>query len=364
MKIHIPEKTKNRLTPWAEAGYEVVTSRFYQVYLALIFVFGGIVYILAGKYGAGFSFSGVLYTRPLHGALFIFICLFLSLRLLYIAAVIRPKRPLTRLVDEFRTLWLSPRRIVHGMAIMVFIPIFFSFFTSAKNLIPFIQPFAWDPVLAEWDKALHFGKHPWEWLHPVLKVAFVTSAISLFYKLWFFNKYVMVFWQAFSMKRPNLRAQFFITMILAWIINGFVIALIFSSAGPCYFHYFYPDLPNPYAALMDFLRHSNEELEVMDLWAMDYLLHAYQTKTTNLFSGISAFPSMHVSVALLNALVGWRIHRALGVIFSAYLAFIIIGSVHIGWHYAVDGYTSLVTTTIIWLIVGRFFPKDKEQESA
>ena len=364
MKIHISEKTKNRLSPWAEAGYEVITSRFYQLYLALIFSFGAVVYSLAEKYGAGFSFSGVLYAKPLHVALFIFMALFVSLRLLYITVAIRPPRPLTMFLSELRTLWFTPRRIVLGMSLMIFIPVFFSFFTSAKNLIPFIQPFAWDPILAEWDRALHFGKHPWEWLHPVLKVAFVTSVISFFYKLWFFNKYVMVFWQAFSMKRPHLRAQFFITMLLAWIINGFVIALIFSSAGPCYFHHFYPDLPNPYAELMDFLRASHEKMVVMDLWAMDYLLQAYQTKASNLFSGISAFPSMHVCVALLNALVGWRIHRKLGMIFSVYLVFIMVGSVHIGWHYAVDGYASLVTTTIIWLIVGRFFPKDKEQETA
>lgn len=364
MKIHILEKTKNRLGPWGEAGYEVISSRFFWAYLTLVFAFGAAVYALAEKYGAGFSFSGVLYAKPLHGALFIFSALFVSLRLLYITIAIRPPRPLTLFIAELRTLWFTPRRIVLGMSLMIFIPIFFSFFTSAKNLIPFIQPFAWDPVLAEWDRVLHFGRQPWEWLHPVLKAAFITSAISFSYKLWFFNKYVMIFWQAFSMKRPNLRAQFFITMVLAWIINGFVIALMFSSAGPCYFDHFYPDLTNPYAELMGFLRQSHEKMQVMDLWAMDYLLQAYQAKTSNLFSGISAFPSMHVCVALLNALVGWRISRALGVVFTVYLVLIMAGSVHLGWHYAVDGYASLASTAIIWLIVGRFFPKDKEQETA
>ncbi len=355
---------KNRLVPWLSAARETVHTPFYRVYLALIFAFGGAVYFLTGKYGAGFSYSAALYAKPLYAALIIFMSLFVSLRLLYIALVLRPPRALTVFIDEIKTLWCTPRRIVLGLSVMLFIPIFFSFFTTAKNLIPFIQPFAWDPVLAEWDRVLHFGQHPWQWLHPVLKPIIITAAISFLYKLWFFSKYVMVFWQAFSMKRPNLRAQFLITMLLIWIINGFVIALIFSSAGPCYFHYFYPDLSNPYEGLMAFLRQSHEGIEVMDLWAMDYLLQAYQAKASNLFSGISAFPSMHVSVALLNALVAWRMHRMLGIFFSIYLAIIMLGSVHIGWHYAVDGYASLVTTTIIWLIVGRFFPKDKEQETA
>lgn len=362
MKIQISEPMKKRLAPWACAIREVATSRFYATYLALIFVFGGVVYGLAEKYDSGFTVSGVLYSKPLHGALLIFVSLFLSLRLLYITIVLHPPRPLTVFIVEMKMLWFTPRRIVLGMSLMIFVPIFFSFFTSAKNLIPFIQPFAWDPALSEWDRTLHFGRHPWEWLHPVLKAAFITSTISFFYKLWFFNKYVMVLWQAFSLKRLNLRARYFITMILVWIVNGFVLALVFSSAGPCYFSYFYPDLPNPYEGLTAFLRQSHEKMEVMDLWAMDYLLNAYKTKTSNLFSGISAFPSMHVSVALLNALAGWRIHRALGVIFAVYLIFIMAGSVHIGWHYAVDGYMSLVTTTVIWLIVGRFFPRDEQQD--
>ncbi len=359
LEIHIPELAKKYLKPWADSLREVATSRFYHVYLALTFGFGALVYTLAAIYGAGFTFSSALYSGPLHGALVAFVVLFVLVRLFYITIVLHPPRPLTMFIQEVRHVWFMPRRVVWGMAIMLFVPLFFSFFTSAKNMIPVIQPFAWDPFLAEADRLLHGGRHPWEWLHPFLKFAAVTATISFFYKLWFFNKYIMVVWQAFSLKRPQLRKQFFITMLLSWIINGFVLALFFSSAGPCYFDYFYPDLPNPYEGLMSFLRQSHQRMEVMDLWAMDYLLQAYKARTTDLFSGISAFPSMHVSVALLNMLVAWRIHRGLGIVFAVYLGFIMLGSVHIGWHYAVDGYMSLVTTTFIWLIVGRFFAKDQ-----
>lgn len=358
----MPDTLRKFVNPWALALREVATSRFYACYLALILGFGLLVYGFSEKFDAGFTFSSALYSKPLHGALVAFVVLFVLLRLFYITLVIHPKRPLTMFLREIRDVWFMPRRVVWGLAIMLLVPLFFSFFTSAKNMIPVIHPFSWDPALSEWDRMLHFGRHPWQWLHPLLQFAVVTATISFFYKLWFFHKYVMVVWQAFSLKRPQLRNQFLITMLLSWIINGFVLALIFSSAGPCYFHYFYPDLPNPYEGLMNFLRQSHERMEVMDLWAMDYLLQAYKAKTANLFSGISAFPSMHVSVALMNALVAWRIHRGLGAVFALYLGVIMIGSVHIGWHYAVDGYMSLVTTTLIWLMVGRFFPKDDSQD--
>jgi len=362
LKIQISDHWKLRLKPWVDAGNEVRRSRFFWIYLALVLGFGIAVNVIARIYDAGFTLSSVLYSRPLHGALFMFTCLFLSGRLLYITLAIRPPRPLTEFIYELKTVWFNPRRIVTGLSVMLFIPLFFSFFTSAKNLIPFVNPFSWDPAFAELDRMIHFGKQPWEWLHPLLKAAIITSLISFIYKLWFFSKYMVVFWQAFSLKRPNLRAQFLITMILAWILNGFILATIFSSAGPCYFGHFYPDLPNPYAGLMDFLRNSHETAQVFDLWAMDYLITAYNEKKTNLFSGISAFPSMHVSVAFLNMLLGWRISKAWGWFFTVYLGFIIVGSVHIGWHYAVDGYTSIITTFILWKIVGMFYPKDTIEE--
>jgi hypothetical protein len=70
------------------------------------------------------------------------------------------------------------------------------------------------------------------------------------------------------------------------------------------------------------------------------------------FVGISAMPSVHVAVAVLFALLGWRISSWLGWIFSLYAGVILIGSVHLGWHYAVDGYLSIAGALAIWAVVG------------
>jgi len=206
---------------------------------------------------------------------------------------------------------------------------------------------------------IHFGRQPWQWLHPLLGTAAVTATISFLYKSWFFSKYMVIFWQAFTLRYPNLRAQFFITMCLSWIVNGFLLATLFSAAGPCFYAYFYPDLPNPYADLMTYIRESDKVIHVYDLFAMDYLMQAYHEKKSAFFSGISALPSMHVSVAFLNVLLGFRINRVLGCFFTVYLLVIMVGSVHIGWHYAVDGYVAIATTLILWKIVGCFFPQDE-----
>lgn len=345
--------------PWVLALRETLTGRFFISYVAVIALFGLMVRVLTHIHGAGFSLTMALYSQPIAISVLLSAICFLFIRLLIIVVIDRPARPIGYIYREFRDRWFAPKRIVQGMAVMVMIPIFFSFFTSSKNMIPAINPFEWDPFFAEADRWLHFGKHPWEWLHPLLGAAAITAAISFIYKTWFFSKYAVILWQAFTLSHPNLRAQFFITMCLSWIVNGFILAAIFSSAGPCYFDYFYPDLANPYESLMAYIRESDKTHHVYDLFAMDYLIRIYHEKKSAFFSGISAFPSMHVSVAFLNVLLGWRINRVLGICFTVYLLAIMIGSVHIGWHYAVDGYMSIITTWVLWLLAGRFFPKDK-----
>ena len=63
-------------------------------------------------------------------------------------------------------------------------------------------------------------------------------------------------------------------------------------------------------------------------------------------------PSIHVSMAFLMALLGWRIRRALGIVLTAYVVAIQIASVHLGWHYAIDGYAGIIGTYAIWRLVG------------
>jgi hypothetical protein len=36
---------------------------------------------------------------------------------------------------------------------------------------------------------------------------------------------------------------------------------------------------------------------------------------------------------------------------------ILVGSVHLGWHYAIDGYAAIIGTWAIWWIVGRLLER-------
>ena len=71
------------------------------------------------------------------------------------------------------------------------------------------------------------------------------------------------------------------------------------------------------------------------------------------FGGISAMPSIHVAMAVVFALLGMRVNCWLGIVLIAYAVIIQIGSVILGWHYAIDGYVSIILTILLWKLVGK-----------
>jgi len=63
---------------------------------------------------------------------------------------------------------------------------------------------------------------------------------------------------------------------------------------------------------------------------------------------------MHVSQALLFFLAMRRVSRGAGLLFGIFFIAILIGSVHLGYHYAVDGYVSIAVTGLIWALAGQY----------
>lgn len=273
----------------------------------------------------------------------------------------RPARPLTQLWREIRTSLVTPERVAHALPIVIGMPVFAATFTVVKKSIPIFAPFTWDVTFEKWDRWLHGGFAPWELIHPMLGSPGITYGINWAYNIWFYVLAVIWAYQAFSQRDDRLRQQFFLTLFLGWILLGNVAAMLFSSAGPCFFGDV-TGLPDPFLPLMRYLNDANQVHPIWALEAQGALLQAYTMQGVSAGVGISAMPSMHVAIATLFALVCWRIQRWLGVAMTIFAMVIMIGSVHLGWHYAIDGYFGALGMIAIWWVVGRAL--DRQAQNA
>jgi hypothetical protein len=251
---------------------------------------------------------------------------------------------------------LSSRQVAGYMVIMVSLTFFLSTFSNLKQAIPLIHPFSWDELFMKMDYYLHGWMHPWALLHPILGIPVVTKLIDSLYVSWF--GFLFFFLTGFGLNsRRRLRSRYCISFILTWIITGSIMAILLSSAGPCYYGKINPGA-NPFLPLMEYLRSVHDDRFLFAVKFQDGLWLANTANKNLIFGGVSAMPSVHVATAALFACAAWSIHRLLGYFFIIYAVLVQIGSVHLGWHYAIDGYIGTLIAVAIWRVSDRIYPPE------
>ncbi len=272
----------------------------------------------------------------------------------------RPREPGSHVLETVKSFLLDGRKIASIAIPLLLLPLFSSTFTSFKSMIPSINAYRFDELFAAWDAWLHFGFHPIEVMHAIFGT-WAASVFDFFYTLWFPFMWAFVLIHVMETKRPAERTQYLLSYVLVWIVLGTALAIALSSAGPVYYGRV-TGLDDPFIPYMDMLRAADDALLENGgwwprVWAVslqDWLWQQYETGALSPGSGISAMPSLHIGVATLNALAAWRTHRIFGWIMIGFAATIQLGAVYLGWHYAIDGYLSIVLTILIWKTVGYF----------
>jgi hypothetical protein len=241
-------------------------------------------------------------------------------------------------------------RSIISLPLLLLLPLFLSAFTSVKSAIPLLQSYGFDPLFARLDRLLH-GGHAWELIHPIVGFPAVTNALNVAYLFWFLLGWIALISVAFVTKNRDLREQYLLAFCGSWIVLGTVAAVGLASVGPCFYGLLYLT-EDPYAPLMSYLRSANEVYPITALATQDLIWERFTSESTAFGSGVSAMPSMHVAKAALNAILLSKLSRTAGVLGWIYVGVTLVGSVHLGWHYAIDGYVAIAGVLVIWCAAG------------
>lgn len=266
---------------------------------------------------------------------------------------------LPALWQKIHTRDFAPQRVSNALHSTICMTAFMTGFTAIKDLIPAANPFSWDKTFIDLDRVLHFGYQPFELLAPVLNVPIVTFLINVNYNLWFFVMLGFCFWHGFAHRENRLRQHYFLAFMLTWFLGTGVCGTVFSSVGPGLYGRFYVEQVDPFKPLMSWLQHTSQFYPVYSMDTMNKLWESY-VQGKGLISGISAMPSMHVGSSVLFLICAvatgkrWLIWAT-----SVFCAAIFIGSIHLAWHYAADGYLGAAIALFSWWIAGKIVNWDR-----
>jgi hypothetical protein len=249
---------------------------------------------------------------------------------------------------------LTEQRLAHfgaGLVLLCAMMIFQGSLTSVKNAFPVWRGgFPYDTIQAEIDKALHFGRDPWQYLYAAGENSFMRALVEWNYnQAWFLICFSALFWIAVAYEARTIRTRYFLCYALVWIVIGNVFAGVFLSAGPAFYGHVTGDAAR-FAGQLAFLEKSGGGMHSATR-IQHYLWALHERGTAGFGSGIAAFPSMHVSLATLNALFLFEYSRRAGLAAFAYVALIVASSVYLAWHYAIDGYAAIILTVAIYAVV-------------
>jgi hypothetical protein len=244
----------------------------------------------------------------------------------------------------------SARRIaslVCGVMLMMGLMVFQGTFTSIKNALPALEGgFQYDRIQADIDAWMSFGIDPWRLLHTVAGCGVVLTIVEFNYNVvWFIVCFGALFFVSTSPSADGFRRRYVLLFLFVWIMCGNVLAGMFLSAGPVFYGAVTGDQAR-FAALTTFLTTSQWSSSASNY--QSYLWSLYEQGKPGFGGGISAFPSVHVGLVTLNAFFLAERSRRLGIAGFAYVGFIQLSSVYLGWHYAIDGYVSFIVVTLAY----------------
>jgi hypothetical protein len=244
---------------------------------------------------------------------------------------------------------LSPAFFVEFVVAMTVVNATIMMFVNLKQFIPAINERLYDSPLWRLDNWLHFGTDP----------AVVTSQLAADYGVlpWLDRAYLL-FYPAqvmvpllFLVAKPlrPQRGRFFFAYCLLWMLGG-AMYVAWPTLGPIY-----------YRSSRFWLEQAPYATYLQDMLMRDYVQFRTDPNfyTVKLYQGVAALPSLHVGVLALFAIATSR-WRMVAAALWLLTAITFVGSLALGWHYAVDGYAGALLALLSWQTARLLVQEERE----
>lgn len=319
-------------------------------YLAIFtFISGQIVGYFYGRERANSFFRGFFTENFVFSAISA-IFLLLAIYLLHVTLIKRPKNLWNHLAKTAKSEFFSSARLANGFHGIALVALILGGYSFWKQQVANIGGFAFDPFVARIDIMLHGGVLPQELLARVWAYPALAIFIDRFYIFWFPIQLVVILTMSFQKVASFHRFRYLFTFGLNYLIVGVIAANLVSSAGPVYLERLNAG-SHQYSHHLDMLKHISPNFQLHATQWQDALWAAYNAAPS--YSYISAFPSMHVANAMLVFLISLGYAWWLKIAGGLFLLLTMVGSVFLGWHYAIDGYAAIVIVLGEWWLAGK-----------
>ena len=227
--------------------------------------------------------------------------------------------------------YLSYQTLFDLIRVIILLKITLLIYCNIKQGIPSINSNLYDSELLYIDRILFFGFNPNKVSVALLGNNVSAPLLDNFYMFWYMLKPLVLAYFAIIPDR-KLHIRFYTAYFAMWIFGG-IFALIIPSLGPIYTHpEWFKNLHIRFAPVLQKKLWAHYEKALIN--PEKYKVYTYE--------GIAALPSLHVGIIALFAFFIFKINRKIGIAMIAYTVILQIGSVLLGWHYALDGYAGIL----------------------
>lgn len=260
---------------------------------------------------------------------------------------------MTPRIKSYSSKVICCKHIFASVILIVCCTIIFLSFCFFKNTIPYINPYSWDDALIKLDRLLLFNHDAWFLIKTKTEM---IIAYDYIYLSWIPITSTMLFWQQVSVDR-SLRLQYLASVLAAWLVLGCWCAVIFASVGPCFYEFFYSNVPDAIYAINSHIGPLGQELGLLTSAAKHALIDNYRGEDFTIGYGISAFPSLHIATTVINALTIQKRFPRLKIVVWVYALLLSVSCIYLGFHYFSDCIFGAMGALVIWIFIENLLAK-------